>query len=300
MVKVKVPASTSNLGSGFDTFGLALQLYLSVEMDTISNGLQIFNSGEGSSEIANDESNLVFKAVEKLFQTTGNKLPGLKIKTNNEIPLQRGLGSSGAAIIAGLMCANYLLESNLTNDEILSLAVDIEGHPDNVSACLYGGLTINCLDDVKIITKKISVDEHLNCVLLIPNDTISTKAAREALPETVSHRDAVFNLQRSALLTEAFMSKNYEILSIAMKDKLHQPFRKHLIPGYDDFEKTGYENGALGVCISGSGSSILGFAIHESERLEKAWQEKTRELNINARVVPLGCDNTGASIIAAG
>ncbi len=300
MVKVKVPASTSNLGSGFDTFGLALQLDLTVEMDTIPKGLQISNSGEGSSEIANDENNLVFKAVEKLFQTTGNKLPGLKIKTNNEIPLQRGLGSSATAIIAGLMCANYLLETNLTNDEILSLAVDIEGHPDNVSACLYGGLTINCLDNSKFLTRKIAVDENLNCVLMIPNDTISTKAAREVLPERVSHRDAVFNLQRSALLTEAFMSKNYEILSTAMKDKLHQPFRKHLIPGYDELEKTGYENGALGVCISGSGSSILGFATHERERLEKAWQEKTRELNIKARVVTLGCDNTGASIIDAG
>ncbi len=300
MVKVKVPASTSNLGSGFDTFGLALQLYLTVEMDTIPMGLQIFTSGEGSSEIANDENNLVFKAVEKLFQTMGNKLPGLKIKTNNEIPLQRGLGSSATAIIAGLICASELAGKNLEKDEILSIAADMEGHPDNVAACLYGGLTISCLDNSKILTRKIAVDESLNCVLMIPNDTISTKAAREVLPETVSHRDAVFNLQRSALLTEAFMSKSYEILSIAMKDKLHQQFRKHLIPGYDELEKTGYENGALGVCISGSGSSILGFAIHESERLEKAWQEKTRELNINARVVTLGCDNTGASIIDAG
>ncbi|MCH7677057.1 homoserine kinase [candidate division KSB1 bacterium] len=296
MVKVKVPASTSNLGSGFDTFGLALQLYLTVEIDTIPMGLQIFNSGEGSSEIANDENNLVFKAVEKLFQTMGNKLPGLKIKTNNEIPLQRGLGSSAAAIIAGLICASELAGENLENDEILSIAADMEGHPDNVAACLYGGLTISCLDNSKILTRKIAVDESLNCVLMIPNDTISTKAAREVLPETVSHRDAVFNLQRSALLTEAFMSRNYEILSIAMKDKLHQPFRKHLIPGYDELEKTGYENGALGVCISGSGPTILGFSVTESEQLQKAWQGKIRELNIQANVVKTSCDNTGLVI----
>ena len=300
MVRVKVPASTSNLGSGFDTFGFALQLYLNVEMDTIPTGLEISNSGEGSSEIPRDENNLVFKAAEKLFQTTGNKLTGLKIKTNNEIPLQRGLGSSAAAIIAGLICASELAGKYLEKDEILSMASDMEGHPDNAAACLYGGLTMSCLDNSKILTRKIAIDENLNCVLMIPNDTISTKAARDVLPETVSHRDAVFNLQRSALLTEAFMSKNYEILSTAMKDKLHQPFRKHLIPGYDELEKTGYENGALGVCISGSGPTILGFAIHESEGLEKAWQEKTRELNINARVVTLGCDNTGASIIDAG
>lgn len=293
MVKVKVPASTSNLGSGFDTFGLALQLYLTVEIDTIPMALQIFNSGEGSSEIANDENNLVFKAIEKLFQTTGNKLPGLKIKTNNEIPLQRGLGSSAAAIIAGLICASELAGKNLEKDEILSIAADMEGHPDNAAACLYGGLTISCLDNSTILTRKVAVDESLNCVLMIPNDTISTKSAREVLPETVSHQDAVFNLQRSALLTEAFMSRNYEILSIAMKDKLHQPFRKHLIPGYDELEKTGYENGALGVCISGSGSTILGFSVTESEQLQKAWQEKVKELNIRARVISVPCDNTG-------
>ena len=172
----------------------------------------------------------------------------------------------------------------------------MEGHPDNVAACLYGGLTISCVDTDKILTRKIAVDESLKCVLMIPNDTISTKSARQVLPETVSHRDAVFNLQRSALLTEAFMSKNYEILSIAMKDKLHQPFRKHLIPEYDEFEKAGYENGALGVCISGSGSSILGFSVIESGRLRKAWQEKTEELNIQAKVVKTRCDNTGLVI----
>ena len=293
MVKVKVPASTSNLGAGFDTFGLALQLYLTVEMDTIPKGLQISNSGEGSSEIPNDENNLVFKGVEKLFQTTGNKLPGLKIKTNNEIPLQRGLGSSAAAIIAGLICASELAGENLEKDEILSIAADMEGHPDNAAACIIGGLTISCLDNSTILTRKIAVDDSLNCILMIPNDTISTKAAREVLPETVSHRDAVFNLQRSALLTEAFMSKNYGILSIAMKDKLHQPFRKHLISGYDKFEKTGYENGALGVCISGSGPAILGFIVDDSVRLQKAWQEKVRELNIQARVIAVACDNTG-------
>jgi len=296
MVKVKVPASTSNLGSGFDTFGFALQLYLNVEMDTIPTGLEIFNSGEGSSEIPRDENNLVFRAAEKLFEKTGKKLPGLKIKANNKIPLQRGLGSSAAAIIAGLICALELSGENLKNDEILSIAADMEGHPDNAAACFYGGLTISCVDNGKILTRKIAVDESLNCVLMIPNDTISTKAAREVLPETVSHQDAVFNLRRSALLTEAFMSKNYEILSIAMKDKLHQPFRKHLIPGYDEFEKIGYENGALGVCISGSGPTILGFIVDDSERLQKAWQEKTEKLNIQANVVKTRCDNTGLVI----
>ena len=296
MVRVKVPASTSNLGSGFDTFGFALQLYLNVEMDTIPTGLEIFNSGEGSSEIPRDENNLVFKAAEKLFEKTGKKLPGLKIEANNKIPLQRGLGSSAAAIIAGLICALELSGENLKNDEILSIAADMEGHPDNAAACFYGGLTISCVDNGKILTRKIAVDESLNCVLMIPNDTISTKAARKVLPETVSHQDAVFNLRRSALLTEAFMSRNYEILSIAMKDKLHQPFRKHLIPGYDEFEKIGYENGALGVCISGSGPTILGFIVDDSERLQKAWQEKTEKLNIQANVVKTRCDNTGLVI----
>jgi len=297
MVRVKVPASTSNLGAGFDTFGLALQMYLTVEMDTIPQGLQIYNSGLGSAELPRDENNLLFKAAANVFQSLGKELPGLRIKANNEIPLQRGLGSSGAAIIAGLMCALKLSDEKLKNDEILSITTGFEAHPDNVAACLYGGLTISCLDNNKILTRKITVDERLNCVLIIPQNTISTEEAREALPETVSHRDAVFNLQRSALLTEAFMSKNYENLSMAMKDRLHQPFRKHLITGYDEFEKTGYENGALGVCISGSGPTILGFSVDDSERLQKAWLDKAKELNIKARVIKTECDNSGFMIL---
>lgn len=297
MVKVRVPASTSNLGSGFDTFGLALQLYLTVEMDAIPKGLEIKVSGEGSSDIPKNQENLVYKAAKRVYEVGGKKLPGLRIKESNEIPLLRGLGSSGAAIIAGLVCAAKLFDLNLEKNEIMSIAVQIESHPDNVAAALYGGLTISCISNDQVVLRKVPVDEKLNCVLLIPNYTISTKSAREILPKKTSRKDAIFNIQRSALLTQAFITKNYETLRIAMEDKLHQPFRKHLILGYDKFEKMGYQHGALGVCISGSGSAIAGFAQAEKAvRLQLAWQNLASDLKMAARIIITGFDNNGVVV----
>ncbi|MFQ5754256.1 MAG: homoserine kinase, partial [bacterium] len=215
------------------------------------------------------------------------------IKIENQIPIFRGLGSSGAATVAGLVCASRLSNLTLTNQEILSLANEIEGHPENAASSLLGGLTINCLAEGKVITKKIAGDENLKAVLLIPNLTISTHQARRVLPDTVSHQDAVFNLQRSALLAQAFICQDYRALKTAMQDKLHQPFRQHFIPGYNEIEQVGYQNGALGICISGSGSTILGFTQGDGMPLQKCWQEKAQELNLKARVLVLGIDNHG-------
>ncbi|MFQ5865809.1 MAG: homoserine kinase [bacterium] len=300
MVKVRVPASTSNLGSGFDAFGLALQLYLSIEMERSPYGWQILTLGEGAKEIPSNEENLIVKSAKKVFEKLSEPLPGLKMKIENQIPLFRGLGSSGAATIAGLLGAVQLANSGLTNQEILTLANEIEGHPENAASSLLGGLTINCVDKGQVISKKVDVDKNLRAVLLIPDVAISTHDARRALPRTVSHKDAVFNLQRSALLAHAFITRDYEALRVAMQDKLHQPFRKKLMPAYDEFESIAYQNGAIGVCISGSGSTILGLTLGklgEGKQLQNFWQAKAQELNINAKVLRIGIDNTGVRII---
>ncbi|MFQ5822697.1 MAG: homoserine kinase [bacterium] len=297
MVRVRVPASTSNLGSGFDTFGLALRLYLTVKMEISPEGLQIKTLGEGASEIPTNEENLIVTSAKKVFEKLSKPLPGLKIKIENQIPLFRGLGSSGAATIAGLLCAAKLTNSKLTNQQILSLANEIEGHPENAASSLLGGLTINCLEDGNVITKKVEADEKLKAVLLIPEITITTQDARRVLPQTVPHKDAVFNLQRSALLAHAFISRDYEVLRVAMQDKLHQPYRKQLIPTYDDLEKVGYKNGAFGVCISGSGSTILGLTFEDDKRLRRSWQKKAYELNLKAVIVRLGIDVKGANFL---
>ncbi len=297
MVKIQVPASTSNLGSGFDSIGMALQLYLFVEMRVIPQGLQIFISGEGCSDIPTNEDNLIYKSAQTFYKKIGKDVPGLEIKIETQIPLFRGLGSSGAATVAGIMCASKLSNTELSAPEILSLVNEIEGHPENAASSLFGGLTINCVENGKVITRKVEVDEKIKTVLLIPDLTISTNKARSELPDTVPHQDAVFNLQRSAMLVYAFISRDYDILKTAMQDKLHQPFRGKSIAGYHEFEKAGYQNGALGVYISGSGSTIAGLTKGDGKQLQNSWITKSRELNIKARVLIAEIEKQGANFI---
>ncbi len=296
MVKVRVPASTSNLGSGFDCFGLALKMYLTVEMELSRGALEISAVGEGSAEIPKDERNLIYQSAQKIFKKIGRPLPGLQIKIDNHIPLFRGLGSSGAATVAGLVGASQLCGANLSDEEILNLANEIEGHPENAAASLRGGLTINCVTDGWVLSKKIFVDEALRAVMVIPELKISTPEARTVLPQTVTRENAVFNLQRSALLAHSFITRDYTTLKTAMQDRLHQPYRKRLIPGYDAFETAGYQNGALGVCISGSGSAILGIVESTDQKLQHAWQALADQLNVPAQVLITEFENQGAEI----
>jgi len=186
MIRVRVPASTSNLGSGFDTFGLALQLYLTVEIETISSGLEIVVVGESASEIPTDKSNLIYKALQRFFSEVGHSHPNLKIKIENEIPIARGLGSSGAATIAGLLCASELCGKSLPPEELILLANELEGHSENAASSLLGGLTINCIDDKRVITKKLDAPDNLKVVLHIPETRIPTSKARDLLPKKVA------------------------------------------------------------------------------------------------------------------
>lgn len=297
--KIRVPGSTSNLGSGFDAVGLALDLSLTVEME-IADELEIAVSGEEREEIATDANNMIYRAAEALYQKLNLICPPLKIFIENHIPVARGLGSSGAAIIAGLLGAARLSGAQLTNAEMLDLAGELEGHPENAASSLLGGLTINCNDHGRIVSRKLYVEDALRAVLLIPAKGVSTKAARQVLPEKVRHSDAVFNAQRSALLVHAFMSRDYFHLRLAMQDRLHQPFRKRLIPHYDEFESTAFENGAAGVCISGSGSAILALAEQPQHlNVQQAWQSQVEDKKYDARVVNVEIENSGAQFLEA-
>lgn len=298
MPKIKVPGSTSNLGSGFDCFGMALQIYLTVEID-FAKQLQIEVAGEGAEVIPRDENNLIFRATKKVLEAYSIEKKNLKIIIQNEIPLFRGLGSSGAAVIAGLLGGLKLVHQKLDDQKILNWANELEGHPENASASLLGGLTINCVENGQVIAKKIEVDPKLKAVLVIPEISISTHEARKILPEIVPHKQAVFNLQRSALLSYAFLNRDYSLLRLAMQDTLHQPYRKSLIPGYDIFEETAYENGALGVCISGSGSTILAFALASNVNfLQSALRKKVEELNIKSKIIQVNLNSQGVELIS--
>lgn len=302
MLEIQVPASTSNLGAGFDCFGLALKLYLTVEIQTRDRrGVEIALNGEGAADLPTGNSNLIYRAFSRLYQELGQKPPGVRLRVVNEIPLFRGLGSSGAATVAGLLGAAELAAASVSTQDLLRLATELEGHPENAAASLLGGLTLNCVEGKNVLCQKITVDESLRAVVLVPQARVPTHEARRVLPKQVPHADAVFNLQRSAFLAHAFTTRNYAHVRTAMQDRLHQPYRKALLPEYDAFERSGYDFGALGVCVSGSGSTILALTERDrAERVRAGWQEQARKLGIAAEARTLEMDNQGAQVRTRG
>lgn len=282
--KIVVPASTSNLGPGFDTLGLAVNRYLTIEVEP-SSSFSLEISGEGSDEIPTGESNLTVRALKKIL----GAVPKLKIKIHSEIPACGGFGASGAAIIGGLVLSNELLpqvgsfgQKKHSEDDIYNIAVDIEGHPDNVSAALFGGLIVNARGkNGEYSHIKILVEGRLKLVAVLPDSKVETSAARKILPKSITLPEAVSNVQHSSLLVAAFASGNYEMFRYAIHDELHEKYRKKLIPHFEDFEKTALENGALAFAVSGAGSSCVAFSLDGCERIRESFEKLIRKLKLN-------------------
>ena len=260
-VRVTVPSSTTNLGPGFDVLGMALNLYNVFETEISDFGeTKIEIEGEGADLLPRDENNLVYKCAKRVFEKIGEKTPPLNIKIINNIPLARGLGSSGTAIIGGLMSANILSGNNLTDQQILDLATEIDGHPDNVSASILGGVVIAAQTDNGVIPMKLNLPKPLRVVAVVPDFQIITTKARELLPKTVDIKTAVFNISRASLLVAGLATGDFRLLDVSMQDKLHQPYRAELIPGiYDVFESAKSVTKNVAVTISGAGSTISAF-----------------------------------------
>ncbi|MDZ7290642.1 MAG: homoserine kinase [candidate division KSB1 bacterium] len=269
-IEIRVPASTSNLGSGFDTLALAVDLPLTVKFEIIPNGRQIHARGEGAALIQQKENNLLLHAFDRACREIGCEPSPLKIEINNRIPLKRGLGSSGAAIIAGLFGANLLFGKKLSQQQILNLACEIEGHPENASASLLGGLTVNGVENGEVKFHRFTLPSDWVAAVFIPDSEISTHDARRVLPENVPRTDAVKNVQRVAVLVSAIAKRDPSLLKFGVQDWLHQPYRKALIPGFDDFVAAAYEAGAFAAFLSGSGSTVL--AICSKDRAKKITQ----------------------------
>jgi len=310
-VKVRVPATTANLGPGFDVLALALRLYNTVEMevgkDKTRKKLQIDIVGEGEEELPRDSSNIVYRAAKFVFDRLRFAPGALRIRLNNRIPLASGLGSSAAARIGGLVGANRLCGERLTDEEILNLAVEIEGHPDNVAAAMMGGLVVCCISSAKgrkgreIEVVKFNPPENLSCVVCIPAFQVLTSRAREILPRTVKFEQAVFTSSRAALLLAALIKRRYELLGMAMEDRLHQPYRKKLVKGMEEVFEKALRAGALGVSLSGAGPSILAFTPSSepslSERVGKAMRQAFARYEIESRYLVLGIDREGTKIV---
>ncbi|MEY4742246.1 MAG: hypothetical protein RL672_996 [Actinomycetota bacterium] len=295
-VTVKVPATSANLGPGFDTLGMALSFYDELEVEAVAgDGAHVDVVGEGQGEVPTDASNLVVKSIAYTFAHFGVALPGLRLKAHNIIPHGRGMGSSGAAVVSGIVAAKGLLSGvvDMTDDDLLKIATEIEGHPDNVAPALFGGLTIAWEDETGPHYKKLFVHRGVALLELVPNFKMSTALARSLQPESVPHNDAVFNVSRSALLI-ASLTQSPEHLLAATEDKLHQDYRAAAMQETHALVSKLREHGHAAV-VSGAGPSVLVMANGPAERLEAAKVAATHYPQWRALL--LAVDFKGATVV---
>lgn len=282
---VLVPATTANLGAGFDSLGLALDLYNSFEFELGSDGFSVI--GEGEIELRASQGRLVYRAWNAAFAYTGRTPCPVKLHIKSQIPVGRGLGSSATAVIAGLCAANHLGDLRLETSQLLSLATRIEGHPDNVAPALMGGLVVTASQDSEGGLDYLVLDAplELNIVLAVPAFELSTAMARSVLPELVPHSHAVFNVGKVALFTAAWIKREWALLGKAMDDRLHQPFRAPLVPGLEDVLSTAREAGALGAALSGAGPSVVALTIESPDGIGEAMRNAFAAHGIECKII---------------
>ena len=255
-VRVRVPATSANLGPGFDALGLALALHNEVigeEADEVAVAVE----GEGAARLDAGAKNVVARGVALGFEVAGRPFRGARLRCVNRIPLSRGLGSSAAAWVGGLLAANALLGEPIDRDGLLAAATRAEGHPDNVAAALLGGLTVSCADGPRVTAVSLPLPAGIDWVVLVPETESSTHEARAVLPDVVPRADAVFNVQRVSLLLAALGAGRADLLDLAMQDRLHQPYRRRLFPWMEEVAAAGRRAGALGCVLSGAGPCLL-------------------------------------------
>jgi homoserine kinase len=330
-VRVRVPATSANLGPGFDSLGLALQLhsYIGIRQRRDSDGSQrVVAGGAATSGAATnvplDESNICYRAATKLLHYIGAPLHDFVLEAENNVPLSRGLGSSSAARVGSLVAANEWARQNgwnaASNTEVLSLATELEGHPDNAAAALMGGLVVSAVaqtgDEMsrdgsadatstrgETLAVRLPVPQYPQFLVWVPHEELATKKARAALRDTYSRADAVFNVSRASLLLAALSTARFDLLREALHDRLHQPFRAPLIPGYADVVQSALQAGALGATISGAGSSVLLWISPQEtsthDVVRSAVQDAASRAGAPGDVLSLPVDNDGCIIVPA-
>jgi homoserine kinase len=301
-VRVRVPGSSANLGPGFDVLGVALELWLEAAVFAPGGGRpRVRLSGRHTEGIATDDSNLILKSFRRGFEAAGRPAPPVCLELENQIPLARGLGSSGAAAVAGLMLANHCGRLDLPTQRLAWLAAELEdGHPDNVTASLCGGLTVACaLGEGRVETLRLQWPEGISLVVAVPEFRLETSKARAVLPVSYARSDAVFNLQRVALLVGALASGAGAArrLAAALEDRLHQPYRAPLVPGLREALEL-RAPGLLGVVLSGAGPSLLAWIEGSPQPAVEALEGVYRRLGMAAEVRPLAVAAAGATVMS--
>ncbi len=289
MIYVRVPATSANMGAGFDSLGIALGLYNTLRICETQGGISVYNNS--SEYIPIGEKNLVYRAICRVFDEVGYKKKGIKIIQNSEIPVTRGLGSSSACIIGGMLAANVISGRQLNYREILNLAADMEGHPDNVTPALFGGFCVSAIEDGRVLYTGNKIKMKL--AVMIPGFYTSTRASRVSLPESVPLSDCAYNISRASLLTSMLLRGKYDDLKYAVGDRIHQTARGKNIEAFDEILEKSYEYGAYAAYLSGSGPTIVAM-IPEDSGFEEKMTAYLKGLTANwqCRVVPV--DNVGA------
>lgn len=300
-VLVRVPATTANLGPGFDCLALALDLWNELSIELTGRGLTIRVHGEGDNSLPHDESNLIWQAMRRVFTLTGCQAPeGVSLLCHNEIPLGSGLGSSAAAVLTGLLGANELCGSPLTREQVLALAVELEGHPDNAAAALYGGLVLVGHTGQRLITRPLGMPrvggEPLRAAVVLPDVALPTHAARAALPASVPLPDAVFNNAMTSLVVQALLEGDLELLGEVMQDRLHQPYRLKLIPGAAAAIEAAIQSGAAAAALSGAGPSVIAFGLEDLQPAANAMAAAFKQAGVSARTFDLQVSEAGAIV----
>lgn len=296
MIKVRVPATTANLGPGFDSLGLSLNLYNVVTAEVSENFL--IKTTNTSNKVDTTKNNLIYTTIKYFYSQIGRDMPTIQLTQSDCIPISRGLGSSAACIVAGLFIGKELSKSKISNKDILYMANSIEGHPDNVAAAIFGGITV-AVNDNGIHISKNTVSKEICFAVFIPSFTLSTTQAREVLPKSYSKEDTIHNISRTALFVSSIINMEWDNLKTASVDKIHQPYRAPLVPGMGEIFSLAYKNGAKCAFLSGAGPSIIAIIMaddainfetkmHKELQNLKLWQIKilkSDNCGVKARVV---------------
>lgn len=304
--EIIVPASTSNLGASFDACGLALSLYLRVEVEPRERGFEIVLSGEGADKLPRDESNLIVRAALHAARQCRRKISGARLRVDSQIPLSRGLGSSSAAIIAGISIYEALSGERLSEEEFFDYALHFEGHGDNLAPSMLGGMVVAVVREYvdysgaerrSLVAVKRRWPEEVRIALCVPEVEMETAKMRAVLPQMVTRHDAIYNLQRAALLQAALSERRFDLLSEALRDRLHQPLRAPLAPGLSEVLKLNDETdahpGLLGVAISGAGSALIAFASGNCDAIAETMTARMAACGVKARSFEVKVDNRG-------
>jgi homoserine kinase len=299
-LSLRLPASTSNLGPGFDCFGLALKLYLTITAKPLSKStaecrVRTTGSRENAA-LPTNATNLIYRAMSFAANRESLKLPPVDLVVHNEIPLASGLGSSAAAIVGGIKLGGMLCQHELSDQAVQNYATEFEGHPDNVAASLYGGfVTSSVTSEAEVLSVKFDWPPEIRTVVVSPQTQLSTHVARAALPRSMTRTDAVYNLQRTSLFTAALAKGRYELFAEAMRDRLHQPRRESLVPGLREALALPAQKGLLGIALSGAGPSIIALVTEDEESIAKKIADCFRAHKIRSTIRILDVDNEGCT-----